>query len=362
MKVQDIPLEQIEVSDRRRQDYGDIGALAKGMKTVGLLEPIIVDRNSKMDHYRLVAGERRLQAARMLKWRTIPANLLEHLAEEELREIELEENENRKSLTEAERRKTFRAAKQTVESAKKAAEVLAHSGPKPQAEFSPTRLAKIEPGLKGRPVEAASTRVVADALGISHQTVRKAEQQVELSERYPWLQSDEWRQADVLRLRRHLERIPAEEQDVLCWLIQDGARPFAPRPDRAIEYAEVVTAKTPEARAEIYRLSRSADKRERDLGHTRALHRPPMPDARIAYITETLPWLAKAVKPLFAAEPETQEFHDIIARLKRLKEIIQGRYEELKKQEAKRVEADLRRIEEQKISQRDRCLWRSRLN
>jgi hypothetical protein len=39
-----------------------------------------------------------LRAARMLKWKT--ANLREHLTDAQYREIELEENENRKSLTE----------------------------------------------------------------------------------------------------------------------------------------------------------------------------------------------------------------------------------------------------------------------
>jgi ParB family chromosome partitioning protein len=80
MMVIDVPLDDIEVGERRRTDFGDIGALAKGMQLVGLLEPIIVDRNG-CDNYRLVAGERRLRAARMPKWKTIPASLLEHLTE-----------------------------------------------------------------------------------------------------------------------------------------------------------------------------------------------------------------------------------------------------------------------------------------
>jgi ParB-like chromosome segregation protein Spo0J len=42
------------------------------MKRAGLLEPIIVDHNG--NGYRLVAGERRLKAARLLKWKTIAAH------------------------------------------------------------------------------------------------------------------------------------------------------------------------------------------------------------------------------------------------------------------------------------------------
>jgi len=93
MLVVDIAIDQIEPGERRWQDMGDIAALARGIQRVGLLEPIIVDRNGAENNYRLVAGERRLRAVRMLKWKTISAQLLEHLSENELRDIELEENE-----------------------------------------------------------------------------------------------------------------------------------------------------------------------------------------------------------------------------------------------------------------------------
>ena len=99
------------------------------MKRVGLLEPIVVDRHEK--RYRLIAGERRIRAARMLQWKSIAASLRERLTDAELRDIELEENDNRKSLTEAERAKRYRTSKRLVENARKAKEVLAQSAQKP---------------------------------------------------------------------------------------------------------------------------------------------------------------------------------------------------------------------------------------
>jgi ParB family chromosome partitioning protein len=49
--------------------------LAQSIKTYGLLQPILVRRQS--DGYQLVAGERRLRACRMLGWEKIPAVIRE---------------------------------------------------------------------------------------------------------------------------------------------------------------------------------------------------------------------------------------------------------------------------------------------
>jgi ParB/RepB/Spo0J family partition protein len=332
VKIVDVPIEKIHIGERRRQDFGDIAALARGIQRVGLLEPIIVDRNAS-DRYRLVAGERRLRAAKLLKWKTIPTQLLKHLSQDELRDIEFEENENRKSLTAAERNKTFKASKHLVESSKKAKEVLG-LGPKT---------------LKGGrpPKEDVSREAVSKALGVSRRAIDKADHHVALAERYPWLQSDAWRQADVLHLEKALKHIPPEEQGELCQFMERAAQPFDPRPDRVIEYAEVMCLKTTGERAEIYQLFSSGDERERDLARTRALNRPPMPDARTAYIREALQWLQKGVRTPYDQEPEAGDFHAVITRLTELKTTIQVQFEKLKQQEATRVETELRRRTEE---------------
>jgi hypothetical protein len=82
MKVIDIPLNAIEIGDRRRSDPGDISALAFGMKRVGQIQAIVVDRPKKGGAYRLVAGFRRIKAARMLRWKTIAAARREREPEE----------------------------------------------------------------------------------------------------------------------------------------------------------------------------------------------------------------------------------------------------------------------------------------
>jgi ParB-like chromosome segregation protein Spo0J len=90
-----------------------------------------VDRNGDAG-YRLVFGQRRLEAHRMLKVPTIRAQLCEELTEAQLRAIEFEENENRKELTEGERARTFQSSKRLVEKARQAEEVLAQNAPKPK--------------------------------------------------------------------------------------------------------------------------------------------------------------------------------------------------------------------------------------
>ncbi|HXA28609.1 MAG TPA: ParB/RepB/Spo0J family partition protein [Candidatus Angelobacter sp.] len=59
---------------RRSFDEEGLAALADSIRTHGLLHPIVVERHGA-DHYRLVAGERRLRAATLAGVATIPAIL-----------------------------------------------------------------------------------------------------------------------------------------------------------------------------------------------------------------------------------------------------------------------------------------------
>jgi ParB/RepB/Spo0J family partition protein len=293
MKVIDVLLNQIEVGERRRTDYGDIGALAQGMKRVGLLEPIIVDRNDKKG-YRLVAGERRLKAAQMLKWHTIPANLREHLSDTQLRDIELEENENRKPLTQRERERTFASSKGLVESAKKAGEVLAHSGPK-------------SAGKHGRPAQPTSTRAIAGALGTSRQSIERAEQHIATAEQFPFMQGSQWRQSDVLRVRERLEEIKPEAREQTIAIL--GAAKVLD-PELAVALVENIGAKKSAERQELFDLSQSDDPRKVSLALTRAAEKPPMPDPRLGILHNVLQHLNAAIKP-FPSDPLTPKLIEI---------------------------------------------------
>ncbi|XDD52247.1 ParB/RepB/Spo0J family partition protein [Leptospira sp. WS92.C1] len=73
----------------------EVDDLVQSMKRLGLIEPIVIRRSGKK--YQIVAGERRYQAAKILKWNTIPS-IETSASEEKCFEMALAENEKRKSL------------------------------------------------------------------------------------------------------------------------------------------------------------------------------------------------------------------------------------------------------------------------
>ena len=92
-----IPIANIKVKKRVRKDLGNLEELKASLRTYGLLNPITI--NSK---YELIAGERRLTAAREIGWTNINANVVDNLTEIEQLEMEIEENNQRKEFTEEE--------------------------------------------------------------------------------------------------------------------------------------------------------------------------------------------------------------------------------------------------------------------
>jgi len=82
-----VPIEDIKVRKRIRKDMGDIAALADSMKRFGQISPILITKKNV-----LVAGGRRLEAARSLGWRTI--NAVEVDIPDELTKVEYEVEEN----------------------------------------------------------------------------------------------------------------------------------------------------------------------------------------------------------------------------------------------------------------------------
>jgi ParB family chromosome partitioning protein len=67
-----LPIDSIKVGARFRQDHGDIAALAASIADIGLLHPIVVTQ-----HGQLLAGRRRLEACKSLRWETIPVTIME---------------------------------------------------------------------------------------------------------------------------------------------------------------------------------------------------------------------------------------------------------------------------------------------
>ena len=89
-----IPIEDIIVKKRIRRNMGDIESLAESLKRYGQISPIVINKNNI-----LIAGGRRLEAAKLLGWRTINAVISEGSSELERLELEVEENVQRREFS-----------------------------------------------------------------------------------------------------------------------------------------------------------------------------------------------------------------------------------------------------------------------
>ncbi|MEM3160277.1 MAG: ParB/RepB/Spo0J family partition protein [Nitrososphaera sp.] len=95
---------QFAVRDKN-QKMGEIETLASSIREHGLLQPILI---RPLDHgFEIVAGHRRYQACRSLRWRFIPCKIRE-MSDKQAYEIQLTENIQRKSMDPIEEAEAFR--------------------------------------------------------------------------------------------------------------------------------------------------------------------------------------------------------------------------------------------------------------
>lgn len=96
----------INIDNRHRKDLGDIDALAKSIHAIGLLHPVVINSN-----YQLIAGERRIEAHKLLGLKEIEARIV-HVPS--LLQAEHDENELCKSFTPSERVAIARAIEDEI--------------------------------------------------------------------------------------------------------------------------------------------------------------------------------------------------------------------------------------------------------
>src|ERR1019366_4051088 len=65
-------IEQIQIGFRYRKDLGDLRPLVDSIAEVGLLHPVVVTPEG-----RLIAGQRRLEACRLLRWTDVPVTVVD---------------------------------------------------------------------------------------------------------------------------------------------------------------------------------------------------------------------------------------------------------------------------------------------
>jgi len=106
--VVDIPIDRVASSPfqpRTRVDEAELETLAESVRVHGVIQPILVTET--LDGYRLVAGERRLRAARLAGLDRIPA-VVRQLADREQLELALVENVQRQDLNAIEEARAYR--------------------------------------------------------------------------------------------------------------------------------------------------------------------------------------------------------------------------------------------------------------
>lgn len=163
--VRDILLTDVRIGNRHRKDLGDIGELAKSIEDIGLLHPIVV-----LPDFTLVAGERRLAAFRQLGQETIPARIIDTLADSAaVLRAERDENTARKDLTPLEMDSIAQAL---LPEAQQAAEQRRLSRLKKGDEIS--RSGIIPEREKGEAIDQ-----VAAVVGVSGKTLKRIREVVE---------------------------------------------------------------------------------------------------------------------------------------------------------------------------------------
>jgi ParB family chromosome partitioning protein len=96
---------QFALRDKFQKNDCDFETLVNSIKEHGLLQPILI---RPLQHsFEIVAGHRRFQACRTLRWRFIPAKIRE-LSDKQAYEIQLTENIQRKSMDAIEEAEAFR--------------------------------------------------------------------------------------------------------------------------------------------------------------------------------------------------------------------------------------------------------------
>jgi len=98
-RISQLPVEKVSPNPHQpRQNFGEesLAGLAESIKEHGILQPLIVTKKG-FDGYELVAGERRLKAAKLAGLKTVPA-VIRALNDQKKMELALVENLQRQDL------------------------------------------------------------------------------------------------------------------------------------------------------------------------------------------------------------------------------------------------------------------------
>jgi N6-adenosine-specific RNA methylase IME4 len=157
-----LPIDGIQVGFRYRRDLGDLRSLADSIGEVGLLHPVVVTPEG-----RLIAGQRRLEACRLLGWTEVPVTVVDLY---QAARGEAHENFARKDLLPSE----IVALKRAIEPLERR-EARARQGTRADL-CHPATVAKGQGDARDK---------IARYLGVGRTTIERAEAVIEAAEEDP---------------------------------------------------------------------------------------------------------------------------------------------------------------------------------
>jgi ParB family chromosome partitioning protein len=233
-----------EANVRHSEVSGGIDELAESIRQIGLLQPPLV-QETKKDHYKLIEGQRRLYAVKILRWQEMPVFVLKqpyNLARAKL--ASLSENIHRKAVVAGDLAYACSYLKERFGSDKQAAKILGISLPTFRKYL----------GYEGVPEEIkklVNERVitVSDALRLS--------------------QIPDLSLSSAAKFARRIYKLPKPERDrFFVALIEDPSRPLSVIEERApqLKFKYTVRVHLPEMYAHaLYRASNDTRREPEDL-------------------------------------------------------------------------------------------------
>ena len=162
-------VDEIRVGRRHRKDLGDVRELADSIEKVGLLHPIVV-----LGDKRLVVGQRRLEAFKLLGRDKIPANVAANVEEAYLLAAERDENTCRKAFTPSEIGSlTLEITKRERPAAAARMKASAQKAGKKSGAIRASNGGANCPSVK-RDESKRATAIAAQAAGVSRHTAERA--------------------------------------------------------------------------------------------------------------------------------------------------------------------------------------------
>jgi hypothetical protein len=284
---------------------GSIAALAKSMDTYGLIHPIVV-----RDDGMLVAGGRRLEAAKKLGWKSIPATPISKLSDEELREIELEENIRREGLD------SYEASAQRMKEIRAIEDKLRNDY-------------EVSPGGRGR---KGGNSELGRRLGVSEGTVRNTKKHVAMADRFPSMKHKDWNQGLVLAAEEYMAAMVPEAEEVF----KEELSGHRVRPAETLAAMTNLAAKPRSEQKKIAKLCLSESDDERAMGVSRLHDIPPAPPAWVSIASEIRVKCEQGEKRAGSSgmpKGAKRFFKDVVHAAQLLDRMAASEYENIKKAE-----------------------------